>query len=83
MASGRDLYSFVFLGFICGAPLTFSCVGELNANSWEPANVCKDKHTVSKTHILEKLKPIFLSTFFQYFTVTCDSDRQKENQKVL
>ena len=39
MANSRGLYNFVFLGFISGAALAFSCVGELNANSWELANV--------------------------------------------
>lgn len=49
----------------------------------QTAGYWKDKQTLSKTQNLEKLKPIFLSAFFLYFSVTCNSDRQKENQKAL
>lgn len=47
-AKSCGLYSFVFLVFINGSPLAFSC--ELCANSWKLASVYqKGKQTLSKT----------------------------------
>lgn len=86
MAHSRGLYSFVFVGFSSDAPLAFSCVGEINANSLGTVKCLlywKDKKTLSKTENLEKIRPVFLSTFFLYFAVSCNSDSQKENQKEL
>lgn len=39
MANSHRLYSFVFLSPSSSAQLAFSFVEELNANSWELANV--------------------------------------------
>lgn len=58
-AKSCGLYSFVFLVFINGSPLAFSC--ELCANSWKLASVYqKGKQTLSKTQNLEKRRLIFL-----------------------